>query len=75
MKCPICRHGETRPGTATLVLERDGLTMVVKYVPAQVCDNCGEEYVDDIAATAALADAERAARSGVSVEVREFAAA
>lgn len=75
MKCPICRHGETRPGTATLVLERDGLTMVVKHVPAQICDNCGEEYVEDTAASAALADAEHAARNGVSVEVREFAAA
>jgi YgiT-type zinc finger domain-containing protein len=75
MKCPICRHGETGPGFTTLVLERDGLTMVVKHVPAQVCDNCGEDYVDETAASAALADAERAARNGVSVEVREFAAA
>jgi hypothetical protein len=22
------------------------MTLVVKDVPAQVCDNCGEEYVD-----------------------------
>jgi YgiT-type zinc finger domain-containing protein len=43
MKCPICRNGETHPGTATLTLERGPLTMVVRHVPAQVCDNCGEE--------------------------------
>lgn len=75
MKCPICRVGETRPGTATLVLERAALTMVVRHVPAEVCENCGEEYVDEAAAAAALAHAEAAARSGVTVEVREFVAA
>lgn len=75
MKCPICRQGETRPGTATLVLERDGLTMVVRHVPAEVCENCGEEYVDEAAAIAALEHAEAAARDGVTLEVREFVTA
>lgn len=75
MKCPICRNGETRPGTATLTLERDTLTMVVRHVPAQICDNCGEEYIDEAAAHEALKQAEAAARQGVTVEVREFAAA
>ena len=75
MRCPICRRGETRPGTATLVLERDALTMVVRHVPAEVCDNCGEEYIDEAAAASALDRAEAAAREGVTVEVREYAAA
>ncbi len=75
MKCPICRQGETRPGTATLVLERDALTMVVRHVPAEVCENCGEEYVDEAAAAAALEHAEAAEREGVTVEVREYAVA
>ena len=75
MRCPICRQGETRPGTATLVLERDPLTMVVRHVPAEVCENCGEEYVDEAAAAAALEHAEAAAREGVTVEVRDYAAA
>ena len=75
MRCPICRQGETRPGTATLVLERGTLTMVVRHVPAEVCDNCGEEYLDEAAAAAALERAEAAARDGVTLEVREFAPA
>ena len=75
MRCPICRQGETRPGTATLVLERDALTMVVRHVPAEVCENCGEEYVDEGTAAAALERAETAAREGVTVEVREYAVA
>lgn len=39
MKCVICGQGEARPGTATLVLERDGRTVIVKHVPTQVCEN------------------------------------
>ena len=41
MKCPICRHGETRPCTATVPLERGGMTIVFREVPALVCENCG----------------------------------
>ena len=75
MKCVICGHGETRPGAATLVLERGGLTMVLKGVPAEVCENCGEEYVGEAAAADALGKAEQAARDGVRVEVRDYVAA
>jgi len=75
MKCVVCRHGETRPGTATVTLERDAATVVVKGVPARVCDNCGEEYVEEGAASRLLALAEDAANSGVRVEVLEYAAA
>jgi YgiT-type zinc finger domain-containing protein len=75
MKCVICRHGETRPGTATVTLERDRLTLVVKDVPARVCDTCGEQYVDEAAATRLLQTAEEAARAGVQVDVRAYVAA
>lgn len=46
MKCVICKHGETRPGMTTVTLERGGATLVVKGVPARICGNCGEAYVD-----------------------------
>jgi YgiT-type zinc finger domain-containing protein len=71
----ICRHGEVRPGTTTITLERGTATLVVKGVPARVCQTCGEEYVDE-ATTLHLLDAVAAAeRAGVQVEVRQFAAA
>ena len=43
-----------KPGKTTITLERGGLTLVVKGVPAQVCPNCGEEYVDEPTATRLL---------------------
>ncbi len=75
MKCPICKKGETAPGTATVTLERDGLTLVVKAVPAQVCDNCGEEYVDEATTVELLAKVESEVRAGTEINVRHFQAA
>jgi len=72
MKCIICKKAETRPGVTTVTLERGGLTLVVKNVPAQVCPNCGEAYADEAAATRLLATAEQMAQSGALVDVREY---
>lgn len=75
MKCVICKHGKTRPGKATVTLERDGTTLVIKGVPAMVCSNCGEEYVGEDTTARLLEAAEEAARAGVQVDVREYKAA
>ena len=45
MKCAICRNGQTVEGHITVVLEREQSTLVFKNVPAQICENCGEEYL------------------------------
>ena len=72
MKCVICKHGETREGTTTVTFERDGMTLVVKDVPAQICTNCGEDYVDEQVAHEILGIAERMAKSGALVDVRRY---
>ena len=72
MKCVVCKQGKTQPGVTTVTFERDGLTLVVKNVPARVCVNCGEEYVDEQAATLLLETAENAAQAGVLVDVRAY---
>ena len=75
MKCVICKVGETRSGRATVTLERDGTTLVIKNVPADICANCGEEYVDDATTELLLKIAEECVRSGVQISVRDYAAA
>ena len=75
MKCAVCKQGETRPGAATVTLSREQLTLVVKGVPAEVCENCGEEYVDADTTTQLLHTAEGAVQSGVQVDVRRYIAA
>ena len=75
MKCVICRLGDMNKGLATVTLTRDALTLVVKDVPALVCDNCGEEYVDEQVTSRLLETAEEALKAGVQVDVRNYVAA
>jgi YgiT-type zinc finger domain-containing protein len=75
MKCVICKQGDTQPGTATVTLIQEILTLVVKGVPAQVCENCGEEYADEATTARLLQVAEEAAQAGVQVDVRQYVAA
>lgn len=72
MKCVICKKGETAKGRVTVTLERGEMTLVVKKVPANVCQNCGEEYVDESTTAQLLKTAEDALRMGVHVDIRNF---
>jgi predicted RNA-binding Zn-ribbon protein involved in translation (DUF1610 family) len=51
------------------------MTFVIKRVPALVCPNCGEEYVDEKTSSDLLGAAEKAADSGVQVDIREYVTA
>lgn len=74
VKCVICKQGETVEGQTTVTLERDGTVLVIKDVPAGVCENCGEAYVSEEVATRLLAEIQQAATDGIAVEVRRYAA-
>ena len=73
--CVICKDGSTRPGKTTVTLERNGMTIVFKDVPAAVCATCSEAYVDDRTSATLLKAAEEAAQAGVQVDIREFTSA
>ena len=73
MKCVICRNGETAPGYTTITLERKSTTLVFKSVPAEICNNCGEAYIDEKVSSHLLSLAEEAIKSGVQAEIRSYA--
>jgi len=73
MKCVVCKQAETRPGVTTVMLERDGSTFVVREVPAQVCPNCGEDYVDGKVAAELPRSTEDLCRAGTQVDIRRYA--
>ena len=72
MKCVICRHGETIEGTTTITLERGTSTIVFKDVPAKICDNCGEKYIDDKITKILLKKANELIKNGTEVDIRKF---
>lgn len=74
MNCVICKTGETRPGRVTVTLERDGTVVVIKDVPADVCGDCGEYYLDEAVSARVYAQADEAAQRHGEVEVLSYAA-
>lgn len=74
MKCAICKNGETHAGTTTVTMTRGEATIVIKTVPAEICENCGEYYLDDTISAKILAMAEEAIKQNHEVEVIQFAA-
>ena len=46
-----------------------------KEVPAHICDNCGEKYIDDSVMKELLEKAREIVESGVEVDIRKYKAA
>ena len=74
MKCTICKQGETLPGKTTVVLERGKTTVVIKDVPADICENCGEYYLTEEMTAKVIEMAEEAVKHNAEIEVLRFAA-
>ena len=72
MKCMICKHGETKQGTTTVTLEKGSSTIVFKEVPAQICDNCGEKYIDESTTKELLSKARNIVKNGVEIDIRKY---
>jgi len=68
----ICKHSDTANGFTTITLEKNGATIVFQKVPALVCDNCGEKYVDDTITSSLLKDANAIIARGAKIDIREF---
>ena len=65
MICLICRQAETIDGLTFVTFERGEMRLVVNRVPARVCPNCGEAYLDEDVAVKLLHDAEEISKAGV----------
>ena len=74
MKCAICKHGTTAAGVTTVVLEKGNTTLMFKQVPAEICGNCGEEYISSEVNAGLLSAAGKEAARGVTLEVLRYAA-
>lgn len=74
MKCVICRQGQTKDGFATVTLNREHTTVVIKEVPADICENCGEYYLSDTVTAKIEKLATQAVQNGVEIQVLRYAA-
>ena len=69
MKCVMCKHGDTHPAKVTVILQRDDSTIIIKAVPGDVCENCGEYHLSEAVTKKTLAMAEEAVMSGAELAV------
>jgi YgiT-type zinc finger domain-containing protein len=74
MQCVICKHGNTQSGLVTVTLQREDCIVILKQVPAEVCENCGEYYLDESVTEEVLKRAEAAVIKGAEVEILRYVA-
>jgi YgiT-type zinc finger domain-containing protein len=74
MQCVICKHGQTQPGFVTVTLERGNCIVILKEVPAEVCENCGAYYLSESVTGQVLQRAEAAMNQGTEVEIVRYVA-
>ncbi len=82
MTCVICKNKKMKRGTTVLPIERGKAVLLVTDIPARICANCGEPYIDERTAkqVETLANEElngrvslRKSRTRRTVVVAEFA--
>lgn len=74
MTCVVCKTGTYKSGTTTVVLTKDDSTIIIKQVPAEICNQCGEYILSSEISQKVLAMANEARNNGSEVEIRRFAA-
>lgn len=66
--CPLC-GGKRVPGRTTFSADLGTGLVVVRNVPATVCDQCGAEWIDDATAARLENMTSDARRRGAQIEV------
>jgi YgiT-type zinc finger domain-containing protein len=70
-RCPLC-GGETQPGTTTFAVDLKFGVVVVREVPALVCTQCGQAWIDDPVAAKLETIVTEASHKQALVEVMQW---
>jgi YgiT-type zinc finger domain-containing protein len=70
-QCPLC-GGEKKQGKTTYSVDLKDGVVVVRDVPAQICSQCGEEWIDAQTAQALEKIVNEAKKRACQVEVLSF---
>ena len=70
-QCPMC-GGEKKPGTTTYSVDLGDGVIVVRSVPAQICSQCGEEWIESATARTLEKIVDHAKKRRHQVEVLTF---
>jgi YgiT-type zinc finger domain-containing protein len=73
MICVMCK-GELTPGKINFPVDLASNFILIKDVPALVCEQCGEYFIDDTIAGRIEEIVQKARSSDVEIEILRFAA-
>jgi YgiT-type zinc finger domain-containing protein len=72
MICLVCRESETVDGLTLVAFARGEFSLIVNAVPARLCPNCGEAYLEESVAERLLSVARQRSEDGVLNSQYEF---
>jgi len=73
MKCAMCK-GDMKEGIINYPVDRENQFLLIKNVPALICQQCGESYLDDEVFAKIEEIVENIKGSNVEIEIIKFAA-
>ena len=68
----MCKSGETKQGKSVITLTKGKLVLTFKNVPAQICHDCSEEYIDEDTTNQLLQIANESFKKGVAFDLRDW---
>lgn len=74
MNCTLCKTGMLKANFTNITLQRGETIVLVKKVPAEVCDVCGEYYLDEQTSRRLLNQAADASNRNAELEIIRYAA-
>jgi len=72
--CFMCKNGHYIQGYTTVVFTKQDCVVIIKEVPALVCNQCGEYILSADISRKVLSIATTAIAQGAEVELRKFSA-
>ena len=72
MECVICKAGNMYEGKVTVTLEKNGSIILIKEVPAHVCDVCEHYYLDEQTTGEVLKRGSEGLLKGAELEVMKL---
>ena len=70
-RCPLC-GGRKQPGKTTYSVDMGNGVILVRHVPATVCVQCGEAWIDNLTAQKLEQLTQEAKKRGHQVEIVAF---
>ena len=72
-QCPIC-GGAFESGTTTFTVDYGKGVFIARHVPAEICGQCGEAWIDDVTSQKLEAMLLEAKERNAAIEVIDMAA-